>query len=93
MPYDAEDFFAELNIVHLSGLPVACFGSGERYYPKFCAAVDSFAEKINERGGNVFDKRLKIELSPDCDEEILECEQFAEAVYQWANGKEAVQHV
>ena len=93
IPYDAEDFFEELNEVHLAGLPVACFGSGERYYPKFCAAVDSFAEKINERGGRVFDKRLKIELSPDSDEELVECQEFAKTVYEWAQLKEVIQNV
>ena len=88
LPYEVEDFFEELNELDLDGIHAACFGSGEYAYPKFCGAVDVMADLLNERGCDVFAERLKIELSPEEDEQIIECQQFAKAVYEWALAKQ-----
>ncbi|MBY0156479.1 flavodoxin [Cytobacillus oceanisediminis] len=93
LPYEAEDFFEELNDHDLTGIHAACFGSGDHAYPKFCAAVDTLADKLSERGANVFQQRLKIELNPETDEQILECQQFAESAYEWIVKNEEMEHV
>lgn len=93
LPYEAEDFFEDLDVHDLSGIQAACFGSGDHAYPKFCAAVDELADKLSERGANVFQQRLKIELNPETEEQILECQQFAESAYEWAVRNKEMEHV
>lgn len=83
LPYEAEGFFDELDRLDLSGKHVACFGSGDYAYPKFCGAVDVFAEKLEEKGCLVFDQRLKVEFAPETDEQVIECQQFAQSVFEW----------
>ncbi|WP_374721032.1 flavodoxin [Peribacillus tepidiphilus] len=87
LPYEAEEFFEDLDHIDLHDTFAACFGSGDRAYPQFCAAVDILAEKLEVRGASVFDKRLKMELSPETDEEINDCKEFALSVYEWMKGK------
>lgn len=93
LPYEAEDFFEGLNALDLDGIHAACFGSGERAYPEFCAAVDILADKLEERGCLVFNQRLKMELNPETDEQIMECQQFAQSVYAWVTEKKEIEHV
>lgn len=93
LPYEAEDFYEELNEYDLTGVQTACFGSGDHAYPKFCAAVDTFANQLEKRGCHVFQQRLKIELNPETDEQIRECQQFAQSVYEWAMVNKEIEHV
>ncbi|WP_078379828.1 flavodoxin [Sutcliffiella halmapala] len=93
LPYEAEDFFEELNELELEGIHAACFGSGDHDYPKFCAAVDIMVEALAEKGCVVFNQTLKMELNPETDEDVAECQQFAEAVYEWMLAKEGIKHV
>ncbi|WP_026583830.1 flavodoxin [Bacillus sp. J33] len=93
LPYEAEEFFDELNEYELTGVYAACFGSGDHAYPKFCAAVDTFAEKLKERGAGVYHQRLKIELNPESDDQIRECQQFAESAYEWVMKDREIEHV
>ncbi|MBE6184775.1 flavodoxin [Heyndrickxia ginsengihumi] len=93
LPYEAEDVYEEMNALNLKGVHAACFGSGDTIYPEFCGAVDIFAETLEKRGGEVFKERLKIELTPDSDEEINECKQFAQSVYEWVLAKKNVNQV
>jgi flavodoxin I len=48
---------------------------------------------LSERGANVFQQRLKIELNPETDEQIFECQQFAESAYEWIVKNEEMEHV
>lgn len=93
LPYEAEDFFEELNHLNLTGVYSACFGSGDHDYPQFCAAVDTFATRLKERGSNVFPEMLKIELNPETEEQIAECQQFAQSVLTWVMAKKEMEHV
>lgn len=93
LPYEIEDFFEELTEWNSSGIAVACFGSGDYAYPKFCAAVDTLGDTFSIRGCKVFDQRLKIELNPETDQQISECRQFAQLAYEWALSLKGVKHV
>lgn len=93
LPYEAEEFFEELTQLDLSGIYAACFGSGDHAYPQFCAAVDTFANQLDERGCHVFHRRLKIELNPETAEQIDECQQFAQSIYEWAVVNKETEHV
>ncbi|MGD6781656.1 flavodoxin [Sutcliffiella horikoshii] len=83
LPYEAEDFYEELNELKLNSIPAACFGSGDHTYPKFCAAVDTFSEKLKSCGAAVYDQTLKVESSPETQEQELECRQFAQRFITW----------
>jgi flavodoxin I len=83
LPYEVEDFYNELLEYHLTGQNAACFGSGDHAYPKFCAAVDTFYQQLNQCGCNVYPESLKIELDPQTEDEIRQCQQFAQSVYEW----------
>jgi flavodoxin I len=93
LPYEVEEFFDDLQKLNLDGVKAACFGSGDTLYPKFCMAVDIMALKLKEQGCDVFEDTLKIELSPEADEEVDECRQFAKSVYQWAKKGEKLTYV
>ncbi|WP_152446415.1 flavodoxin [Bacillus sp. THAF10] len=92
LPYEAEDFYEELGDKKLSGVMAGCFGSGDYDYPKFCAAVDIFASKLNENGAQVFDQLLKVELSPESTEQQMACKEFARSFYFWLKERN-IQHV
>lgn len=91
LPYEAEDFVNALSDIDLTHIKAACFGSGDYAYPKFCAAADLLAEALEGSKASVFEQRLKIEFSPETDEQISECRQFAQSVYKWASKE--IQHV
>jgi flavodoxin I len=93
LPYEAEDFFEDLTGITLEGVKAACFGSGDKAYPKFCAAVDTLADKLADRGSLVFDQRLKIEFSPETEEQIQKCQQFTQSVINWIMLTKDVEHV
>ncbi|MGM0845055.1 MAG: flavodoxin domain-containing protein [Bacillota bacterium] len=76
--YDANVFFRKLSRIDLSGKAVGCFGSGDRSFTHFCAAVDLFQEKAIELGANVMPHGLKIHCCPDSQKDIEKCELFAE---------------
>ncbi|OEH91559.1 flavodoxin [Bacillus solimangrovi] len=80
LPYETEDFYDELDVVDISGKPVAVFGSGDTDYPKFCEAVDIFEFKLKECGAELIQQGLKIELAPESEEDKKKCITFAENV-------------
>ncbi|MGD6830897.1 flavodoxin [Sutcliffiella halmapala] len=88
LPYEAEDFYEELNDWNLDCMLAACFGSGDHAYPKFCAAVDTLAHRVKEQGGCLYPELLKMELSPETNEQIADCRQFARSFLAWINTKE-----
>lgn len=93
LPYEAEDFYDELEKGTLQGQKIGCFGSGDRDYPQYCEAVNLFAERALEAGGDVFSEKLKIELYPETDEQILECQTFARNFLKWVEKGKVDSHV
>lgn len=85
MPYEAEDFFEEVQQLELNGLKTACFGSGDYSYPKFCEAVNLFSDMLQEAGAAVYQETLKIELAPETDEDVESCREFARGFLAWAD--------
>jgi flavodoxin I len=77
LPYEVEDFYDEIENVDLTGKKAAIFGSGDRSYPEFCAAVDLLEEKLESSGAKIVQKGLKIELAPEAEEDIEQCNSFA----------------
>ena len=78
LPYEAEDFFEAMDDVDLSGKTAAVFGSGDTVYPEFCEAVHIFERKLEKCGAVLATKGLKIEFTPETDEDFEACEQFVQ---------------
>ncbi|MGI8315630.1 flavodoxin domain-containing protein [Halobacillus mangrovi] len=80
LPYEVEDFYDELEEEDLTGIPVCVFGSGDKAYPRFCEAVNTFEEALVNRGATLIQDGLKIELNPDGEDDLESCKLFAENV-------------
>ncbi|MBS4220246.1 flavodoxin [Bacillus sp. FJAT-49711] len=76
IPDEFMDFYEELDHVNLSKKKAAVFGSGDSYYGStFGAAIDLFAEKIQELGGELLLPNLIIDMYPD-QTELNQCKEF-----------------
>lgn len=69
LPLDFLDFYDEMESINLTGKKAAVFGSCDSAYPQYGAAVDILMEKLRERGAEVYPHGLKIELTPEKEEE------------------------
>jgi flavodoxin I len=69
------DLYEDLDTVELTGMKAAVFGSCDSSYEKYGAAVDLLVKKLSDRGAEVFNEGLKIELTPDEAEEEV-CRTF-----------------
>ncbi|RSK25839.1 flavodoxin [Bacillus sp. HMF5848] len=76
LPYETEDFYEDLLTLDLTGKRAAVFGSGDRAYPKFCAAVDLFEDRLKECNADIIQNGLKVEFTPDTPAEIDRCVDF-----------------
>ncbi|QHE53571.1 flavodoxin [Pontibacillus sp. HMF3514] len=77
LPYEVEEFYEEMEDVDLTGVPAAAFGSGDTNYPKFCEAVHTFEERLQECGAKVLQDGFKIEMALNTDEDYERCTAFA----------------
>jgi flavodoxin I len=69
LPDDFLDFYEGMDSVILTGKKTAVFGSCDSAYLQYGAAVDILMEKLRERGAEVYPHGLKVELTPDKEEE------------------------
>ncbi|WP_139491953.1 flavodoxin [Brevibacillus dissolubilis] len=78
LPDEFLDFYEELDSISLLGKKVAVFGSCDSAYEHYGAAVDILIHKARELEAEVVLEGLKVELSPDGDDQ-LRCQQFGQA--------------
>lgn len=71
LPDEFLDFYEEMDEIDLHGRKAAVFGSGDTSYAMFGAAVDTLAEKLKERGADVVQAGLKVELNPSNEDKEL----------------------
>jgi len=81
IPFEAEDFYDELDDVDLEGRLFGVFGSGDTAYDEFCLSIDLMADKLEFQGAKLVPERLKVDLTPT-DEDLKRCDAFAEAALQ-----------
>lgn len=81
LPYEAEDFADELAASSIS-IPAAAFGSGDRDYPKYCAAVDLLEQALTSAGAQIVLPGLKIEFDPDTADKQQACRSFAQEFFK-----------
>lgn len=68
LPDEFLDFYEDMDELDLGGKKAAVFGSGDTAYDQFAAAVDLLAEKLKERGAEIVQESLKIELNPSAED-------------------------
>ena len=69
-PDECLELIDELEQLDLQNHPFAIFGSGDTNYEEYCVALDNLKQLIEGQGGAVVVEPLKIELSPDAEDEV-----------------------
>lgn len=82
LPDEILDFYDAMDDIDLNGKKVAVFGSGDTAYPQFCEAVSILENKLKERGAEVVVEGLRVEFTPDTEEETERCKAFAQTFSQ-----------
>ena len=80
LPDEALDFYEDLDGIDLSGKKVAVFGSGDTSYSEFCEVVSTLEAKFKERGAELVAEGLKIEFTPDTNEDLESCKTFTKSI-------------
>lgn len=64
LPDEFLDYFDDLDDVDLTGKKAAVFGSCDSAYSEYGVAVDLLLAKLKERGAEIVQEGLKVELTP-----------------------------
>lgn len=83
LPYETEIFVDHLLTVDLKDIVVGIFGSGDTAYSYFCEAVEIMKDEFEGRHATVLEPTVKIELYPDCEEDLEAIKTLA-ALFQGA---------
>lgn len=79
LPDEAKDFFEDLKEMNLKGKIYGVAGSGDEFYGQYyCTAVDKFDMVLAATGAIKGAPDVKINLSPDTDEDIKTLDNFAD---------------
>lgn len=79
LPEEGLDFYDDLADLDLSGKIYGVAGSGDTFYEEFyCVAVDKFSEALTKANATKGTADLKINLSPESQEDLDHLDQFAQ---------------
>lgn len=79
LPDEGMDFFEDLQEIDLNGKIYGVAGSGDTFYGEYyCTAVDEFSRVLKAAGATQGAKDVKINLSPDTDEDLAILDEFAD---------------
>ncbi|TWE03730.1 flavodoxin I [Peribacillus frigoritolerans] len=87
VPYEANEFYEEIDQVDFTGMKVAFFGAGDLTHSKPCAGIDILSNKMKQFGFDVYDQVLKIHHESSTYEQISKCEDFAEHALIWGSNR------
>ena len=76
--------FSHLEYVEADHLATAVFGTGDRFFPDFCAAVDEFRDMLYVQSDLAV--TMKVELRPQSDD-MVKCERFADCLIEKIKGQ------
>lgn len=91
LPYEVEDFYIDLELAPIKGMPFAVYGSADSCYDTYGGAIDLVAERAETFGADVLENRLKIDLLPNKEDEVR-CQQFVREIVKKINMKELAMH-
>lgn len=75
IPHEMMPLYKWIEREHVNHLTTAVFGTGDRFYPNFCGAVDEFRDMLYVHTNLA--ATLKVELSPQSSDR-KKCEKFAD---------------
>jgi flavodoxin I len=78
LPDEFLDFYDEMDLINIAGKKAAAFGSCDSSYEHRGGAVDLLIAKLKERGADVVQDGLKIDLAPN-DSEKQQCIKFGQS--------------
>lgn len=84
IPFEAEDFFDELEDTVFGNTVFGVFGSGDTAYDEFCLSVELMGDRLEELDAKLIPERLMVDLMPT-QEDIERIEQFAESGLRMIN--------
>ncbi|WP_336865515.1 flavodoxin domain-containing protein [Peribacillus frigoritolerans] len=87
VPYEANEFYEEIDQVDFAGVKVALFGAGDLTHSKPCAGLDILSDKMKRFGFDVYDRVLKIHHESSTYEQLRKCEDFAEHALIWGSNR------
>lgn len=79
IPRVMKKVYQHLEDVNMESLATAVFGSGDRFFPDFCAAVDEFRDMLYVKSSLAV--TMKVELRPQS-ADITKCARFADCVVE-----------
>jgi flavodoxin I len=86
IPFEAEDFYDELDEADLDGIIFGVFGSGDTAYDEFCLSVDLMGDKLDHLGAKLIPERCMVDLVPEM-EDVERIEKFAETGIQMISAR------
>lgn len=86
LPYEAEDFYIDLESANIKEQIFGVYGSADSFYDTFGLAIDLFVVRAKNLGATMVEECLKIDLTPDAEDE-QRCANFAYKVSQMIERK------
>lgn len=85
LPYEANEFYEELDQADFHGVKVALFGAGDLSQPEPCGAINILSDKMKQCGFAVYDRVLKIDQEAPAYDRVRQCEDFANRALSWGS--------
>ncbi|KAA0546384.1 flavodoxin [Bacillus sp. BGMRC 2118] len=82
IPKEMVELYSKLECLNQSTIVTGVFGTGDRFYPNYCGAVNFFRDMLFQH--TVLAATLKVELMPQ-ESDIQKCFKFVEAVLHKLN--------
>lgn len=79
LPYEAEDFYIDLEGVDLTGQILGVYGSADSFYDTYGLAIELMGDRLKNLGATMIPERLIVDLTPNKEDETR-CSDFAKLV-------------
>jgi len=78
-PYEAEDFYIDLEGADLTNQIFGVYGSADSFYDTYGLAIELMGDRLKNLGAIMISERLIVDLTPDKKDEVR-CSDFAKLV-------------
>lgn len=84
LPYEAEDFYIDLEGSDLTGQIFGVYGSADSFYDTYGLAIQLMGDRLKNLGATMIPDRFIVDLTPDKKDEVR-CSDFAKLVTNTMN--------